>query len=268
MENKRDLVAIAIGIALVLAVGTLTVLRNFKESEQKKVVQQEQQTDTTRNTFPTISAKDLLNKISQKKNTIIIDLRDAESFAYSHILDSYNMQGGSLFVPAEKTKEAPVVIIPSDTQGSETANAISFFNQNGFSDVTVLSGGFSNWENASGPTIGYGDPNSIADQAKVSYISTEDAKKEIGSERTVFLDIRDKQSFAENHIEKSLNIPFENLEKRRLEIPQNKKLIICGINELQEFQAAVKINDMFMLSPYVLKGSLTKWKEQGFPMVK
>ncbi len=266
MKEGKEYLAIIIGIVLIFLVGIITIVRNTKEDKQE--IRQEKQNESSKKAYNTINARELLNKIAKEKNFAIIDLRDTEKFAYKHILDSYNMQVGSFFIPAKIKKESSIVIIPSDENNQSIDDALYFFNQNGFMNVSILANGYSAWENASGPSINYGDPKSIADQAKVSYISTEEAKNELSSQKTLFLDVRDKQSFAEGHIEKSTNIPFEELEKRRLEIPQNKKLIVYGINELQEFQAAVKISDMLMISPYVLKGSLTKWKEQSFPIVK
>ena len=87
-------------------------------------------------------------------------------------------------------------------------------------------------------------------------------------ENQFILDVRDESAFAQGHLKNAVNIPFDKLEERRREISSTKKVIVCGQNETQEFQAAVKIYDMKLVSPFVLKGSVEKWKQQGFELVK
>lgn len=267
MENKKERIAIIVGVILIIGVGILTIARSIPKKVPKTTSQGEQ-TSEKNNPYNTINARDLSNRIDKRENLTLIDLRDAESFAAEHIMSSYNMSKDSLSFPANTQKDSPIVIIGTDNEDASINEAVSFFKKAGASNVIVLLGGYDSWKSIVGQVIGYGDPSSMIDQSKVSYISIEDAKKELSSDKTVFVDIREASLFAENHVEKAINIPFDELERRHGEIPQNKKLIICGINEIQEFQAAVKINDMLMLYPYVLKGSLTKWKEQNYPLVK
>ena len=81
------------------------------------------------------------------------------------------------------------------------------------------------------------------------------------------VDIRSSEDYAKGHISGAKNLPIDDLEKRRLEITE-KKVVVVGNSELQEFQAAVRMNDMLLVSPFVLKGAMPQWEQKGFPLVK
>jgi rhodanese-related sulfurtransferase len=130
----------------------------------------------------------------------------------------------------------------------------------------VLAGGMEVWKQNGGPTVTYGDPTSIIDQSKVSYVEPENLNDALKQNVPMFIvDVRSSDDYAKGHISGAKNIPDDDLEKRRSEITE-KKVVVVGMNELQEFQAAVKMYDMLLVSPFVLKGAMPQWEQKGFPV--
>jgi rhodanese-related sulfurtransferase len=70
------------------------------------------------------------------------------------------------------------------------------------------------------------------------------------------LDVRKKEDFSKKHIEGSINLPLELLEKNKQEIPLGK-IVIIDENPVRSFQAAVRLYDMNMAGNYCLQESLS-----------
>ena len=106
------------------------------------------------------------------------------------------------------------------------------------------------------------------DQSKVSYVDPEKLKEALDQNVPMFIvDVRTSNEYSKGHISGAKNVPFEELEKRRSEISE-KKVVVVGINELQEFQASVQMYDMLLVSPFVMRGAMPKWEENKYPLVK
>ncbi len=87
-----------------------------------------------------------------RKQAVILDVRDNEEFAAGHVvnakhipLDKLNEQIKQL----EKFKNRPVVIVCHN--GQRSANAAPILVKNGFVDVFCLRGGIAAWQLASMP---------------------------------------------------------------------------------------------------------------------
>ena len=266
-KQKKEKIAVAIALVLIALVAIITVVRS---TEKQKSVKQNFASDqaSRKNAFKNISTQDLQQSVSQRKPLAIIDVRSSESYAIEHILDSISLPSDQSLPFPVIEKEKQIIIVGESARDQIAEAAYRSFADKGYSDVSILTGGFAAWKASGNQTITYGDATSITDQVKVSYISTDDLKKALDAKNQFILDVRDESAFAQGHLKNAVNIPFDKLEERRREISSTKKVIVCGQNETQEFQAAVKIYDMKLVSPFVLKGSVEKWKQQGFELVK
>jgi len=266
-KQKKEKIAVAIALVLIALVAIITIIRS---TEKKKPAEQNTASNQTtqKNDFKNISAKDLQQSISQRKHLAIIDVRSSESYAIEHILDSISLPSDQSLPFPVIEKEKQIIIVGEGAQDQIAEAAYRSFADKGYTEVSILTGGFAAWKASGNQTVTYGDATSITDQVKVSYISTDDLKKTLDAKNQFILDVRDKNAFTEGHLKNAVNVPFDELEERRREISSTKKVIVCGQNETQEFQAAVKIYDMKLVSPFVLKGSVEKWKQQGFELVK
>jgi rhodanese-like protein len=67
-----------------------------------------------------------------------------------------------------------------------------------------------------------GDP-----EVPEKYISVDEARKLLAPpQRTVFIDVRDAEQFAELHIQGARNVPLGELPKRLAEIPRQPALVL------------------------------------------
>ncbi|MGN0373905.1 MAG: rhodanese-like domain-containing protein [Butyrivibrio sp.] len=57
-------------------------------------------------------------------------------------------------------------------------------------------------------------------------ISSQEIDKYVHSKRALIIDVRDGKSFERSHIENSINIPFEKLEKEYNKMPKDLILIL------------------------------------------
>lgn len=267
-KQQKEKLAFAVGGLLILIVAIVTIIRSLAPEKNETTSPTQSAEQKATETFKEISPSELQQEIFSRKGISIIDIRPAEDFSNEHILDSISLPNGDISPLTNIDKNSKLVIVAQTTDDQLAETATEYLSGNGYTNVYILKGGINAWVASGAKTIYLGDPTKISDQAKLAYISIDELKKALSDEKQFILDVREKNAFAEGHIKNSVNIPFDDLESRRREIPSTKKIIVCGQNEIQEFQAAVKISDMLVASPFVLKGSIEKWKQQGFEIVK
>ena len=220
--------------------------------------------------YKTITAKDLHKKILLAKENdlpVLLDVRSFESYATEHIADAVSITPEEFPLKDKIDPNKQVVVIVENAEDENIKKTIDQLEKENFENFVVLAGGMDAWRQTIGVSVTYGNPNSMEDQLKVFMlkIKTNNALKE--GVPTFIIDVRAKEEYSKNHIPGAINIPFEEVEKRRKEVTE-KRVVVVGINELQEFQAAVRMYDMLLVSPFVLKGGMTKWEESGFQLTK
>lgn len=266
-KKQNERLVVTIGIILIIVVALITF---FRPSFQKKT--DVAITTTTQIVLPTISTKNLQQKITQGVILHLIDIRTQVDFSQEHLPDSVNVP----FENLDKNnfdfpKDDPVVIVgyPSD-ESDNASQALEILKNKGFSKVNILLGGLDLWKSGDGKTISLGNPSSLTDQAKVIFISTEDLKNIFDnnlSGSVYILDIRPQTSFKQAHIQNAVNIPIMDIEKRKDEIPFRKMIIVYAENQAQGFQAGVLLYDLDFLTAKVLKNGLVEWKQKNFPVI-
>lgn len=273
-NEKKEYAAFAVGFFLIIFVIVFTLFRNNPFSKEAPVIQKINQQKTENAAAPyqqTISAKDLQKKIltkEEKSGIVLLDIRPFEEYAKEHIIDAVNIPLDEFPVASKIDAHSLVVVVGSNSTDGDIQKAVEKLKQENFKNIKVLANGMDAWISFVGVTVTYGDPTSFVDQSKVSYIDQEKLKEDIDKNIHVsILDVRSSEEYAQGHIPGAKNIPFEELEKRRGEISE-KKIVVVGINELQEFQASVQLADMILASPSVLQDAMPKWEEKGFPIVK
>lgn len=260
-KKSKETLILLIGLLLIAVVALVTFLRpSFKGSKIKDFSADLQPVKE----YPRISAKELAEKLKNKEDVAIIDVRGTDEYQMEHIIDSINAPFEELSKKEiSAAVDAAVVILGSGSDQSDQAAKIMEIK--GFQNLLVLSGGITAWKSNNGQAVSWGDPTSFVNQSKVTFVSLEDAKKALDEKRPVyFLDIRPPDQFS-SHISGAVNIPLGELEKRRSELPLGKEIIVYGATELEGFQAGVKLYDLNILSALVLRGGFSGWKEKGYP---
>jgi rhodanese-related sulfurtransferase len=272
-NNKNEKIALVVGFFLILLVITITLLRSnlFSGSNTSSQTGSQDSQSLAALGYQTINAKDLQSKLivaGQHGNITALDIRPFDSYAQEHIIDAVNITPSEFPIGAKIDSHNLVVVVGANGTDSDISKTVDELKKEKFSNILVLAGGMDLWKQLVGVTVTYGDPNSFTDQSKVSYVTPEDLSAALKQNVPTFiLDVRSAEDYAKGHIAGAKNIPAEELEKRRSEISENR-MVVVGINELQEFQASVQLYDMLLASPFVLKGGMPQWEQKGYPETK
>lgn len=271
-KEQKEKIAIITGFFLILLVIIITLFRSdlFESDSDLSKLNIDIKTSTEFG-YPTINAKDLNKRMLLVKENgvpVLLDVRPFDSYVNEHILDSINITPDEFPISKLIDTNKEVVVIGADKNDGDIQKTVDELKKEGFKNFSVLLGGMVSWEQIGGITVTQGDPNSFVDQSKVSYVDSDKLHEALKQNTPMFIvDIRTSEKYSQGHIAGAKNIPFDDLEKRRREITE-KRVVVVGTNELQEFQASVQMYDMLLASPFVLKGGMSKWEEKGYPVVR
>jgi rhodanese-related sulfurtransferase len=87
-----------------------------------------------------------------RENAVIIDIREQEAFRKAHIIDSVRAAADDFTQKRmEKYKNKPLILVC--TRGMQAANLAPTLKAQGFTEVMVLAGGISAWQEAGLPLV-------------------------------------------------------------------------------------------------------------------
>lgn len=270
-DNER--LAIYVSVTLIILVFIITFFRSpfYKNLGSDETATSEPElTAKDAPKFNTVTSSELQQKIWNNVPLTLLDVRDFNSYIKKHIPDAINMAANEFFDATKINRDSLVVLISNTGTDENIDKSIEGLKQSGISNYVVLAGGMNAWDENTGNTVTFGDPTTFTDQAKVLYIEPEQAKKliEEKNNHTFILDASDANVFANGHIPGAVNIPLLEIEKRRSEIPSYKDIIVTGTTEVQAFQAAVQINDIYFKMASIIKGAMPKWKQLNYEITK
>ena len=261
-----------IGFVLIIIVLVLTFGRSYFFPSKSN--NQDNSDQAASNNTPVASKKitleDLANKIKNKEDIKIIDLRDPDVFQAAHIADSQNISLSDLPNSIDSLDKKQTYVFVDQLEDPTVVDLVSnILPASGFENVSYLEGGLSAWTSEQYAVVNIGDPYSVADQSKVNYINTDELKKDIEDGRNLYLiDLRKSDAFADGHIKNSVNIYLGDLEARRKEIPMGKKIVLLDADGLWAFMGAVKLFDTSVYNVFALSDGLDSWKTKGYEIVK
>lgn len=271
--HEKDQMIIAIGFVLILLVLVFTLLRNdiFSNDKTKSsnLIGSEDQKKSSSQKYTTISTSDLQKKILTEKNKIsLLDVRVYESYAEEHIMDSINIPLDEFPAGQKLDAHRQIIVIGQNSADENISKAVDELKDEDFENISVLAGGIDTWKQLLGSTVNYGNPKSFVDQSKVSYLDPQELNDALKANAPVYIiDVRSGEDFNKGHINGAINIPFDDLEKRRTDVKE-RKAVIVGSNELQEFQASVQLFDMLLISPFIMRTAMPGWESKGFPLTQ
>ncbi len=269
-KEKINILIIGIGLSLILLIGLFFSLKPLFSKKEIPTSVNEATYVKNLKKAKKITSEDLRKKLILERNVVILDVRDEISFSQEHIADSVNIPFLTLEQSLGALDKTKTYVLVDDGTSFEAAYAAGgIFDENSFLNAFYLSGGFIAWKNKANLTVSFGDPNSFIDQSKVNYISSDDLKKITETESDFYvIDVREKSQFNEGHIKNATNIPLNNIEKDRKNIPSDKKIIIYDENTFMAFQAGVRLYDLGFLNVKVLSDGIKTWKEKGYEIIK
>jgi rhodanese-related sulfurtransferase len=199
----------------------------------------------------------------------IIDLRPSILYDEEHIPDARHKTIADLadYTPRDNA-EIIIITLADDTVSVEQADAV--FRAKSF-PYAFLENGMAGWKAQNGNTVSVGNPDSVTDRAKVSFKTAPETKALLESPEKNFYTIIDTRSaglYRSGHIPGAMNIPVEDLEQRRADIPRSQHIIVYGKSDLESFQAAVRLYDLNIFSPYALENGFAAWTEKKYTIEK
>ncbi|HBO16930.1 MAG: Beta-lactamase domain protein [Candidatus Moranbacteria bacterium GW2011_GWE2_35_2-] len=257
-KNNKENYIVLIGIILIGIVFLITFIRPGKK--EKNIINSPTETPTD---YSIIYPKELSEKIKQKENIQILDLRSNADFEIEHIANSINIPNDDLQKKGDiLDSKKEIIIIAYPESKKNISDSVKLLERNGFSNISVLYNGIEGWTENLFSTISTGDPSSISDQSKVIYISPTEFQVALNNNAPLFiLDVRDSSLFNTESIHNSINIPLSELEAREEEIPKFKEIIVYGQDAIESFQAGSKLFDLGILTAKTLDGGFDVWKE-------
>lgn len=270
-KDRKENKIIFVGVGLILLILLITLGR-YSFNKKAEPILKKTEKETTYTDYGYITSLELNKKIIAKENLKLLDIRDSVSFEKSHIENSTNLSPQNFDKTiAELDKNQLVVIIGYNYDKKNDVGAIiqKMKNNLEFENVLALTGGIIGWAEEGNQIISGGNKESAIDWSKIDYIIPEQLKLAIDNQYPVFiLDTRSSVQYNSGHIPGAINIPYNDLEKRKNEIPISKEILVYGSSTDEDFKSSVKINDLGFLATYTLQGGFTAWQEKRFEIIK
>lgn len=273
-EKNDSLKAISVGFLLIVIIAAITFLKPY--FGRTKVAEKTASEDVAKRAnvdlakIGKITSEELAKKIQLNSEFIVIDIRGESEYQKEHIIDSQNIpfnQLSSAFNVSDKNQT--YVFVDEITNIAAINSLADFLAERNYKNIYYLDGGFANWKNKFNSTISDGDPKSFVDQSKVKYVKSDDLKKMLGQEKNLLLiDLRTNAEFNAGHLPGAINILLADLEKRRKEIPANKKIILYDDDGLLAFKGAARLFDLGIFNVLALSDGFDSWNKKGYEATK
>ncbi|MEN8129255.1 MAG: rhodanese-like domain-containing protein [Pseudomonadota bacterium] len=194
--------------------------------------------------------------------TVILDVRDTQASGQSHIKGDVDIPAADLqvltqqFIKKQTTPElqgvsdmrAPIVIYAVSHTSKEALLAYKELRDWGYTGVTVLSKGFSGWQESGLPTRQGPAATKIVYEKKLApgaIAPKEFAALEKSREGVFFIDVRTEQETATGVLKDARPIPLEKLEDVVAKgLPKDQEIIIYCANGIRAEMAYETLNKM------------------------
>ncbi|VVB93683.1 Thiosulfate sulfurtransferase GlpE [uncultured archaeon] len=112
------------------------------------------------------------------------------------------------------------------------------------------------------------NPARQPEEAKQIDITVEHGKKMIDGGEVFILDVRTVEEYDAGHINGSVLIPLQDLEKRLNEIPRDRKILVYCRTGHRSTQASEILVKNGFTQVYNMNGGITEWTKAGYEVIK
>lgn len=258
-RNSSSTRPVVFGFLAIVVLVSIFVIKNYQSNKKNLAATEEQQQTDNTISAPLIQPEEV-SKLINKKEYLLIDIREKTLFEQKHIESSINVPFSTINENAKAFDKTKMMIIIDQGDTQEGQLLTEHLNEQG-ARAKYMDGGIAQYYLMSLPIVSFGDPESLQDQSKATPLTaTELNQRTQAGESFKFIDVRSKTDFDQSHIEGAINIPLEEIEQRKNEVPAGK-IITCDDNSMRSFQAAVKLYDLNFWGVYYLSDSLSTLKE-------
>ena len=163
--------------------------------------------------YSDIDSAKTIELVGETKETLVIDVRDAEAYAKGHLVNAINIPFDEFegkISDLEDYKNQTIVLICNT--GNKSGKAGKMLADNGFTKVYNAQDGMDEYDY---DTVTYTNVTGKEFEKLVS--ETKDA---------VVLDLRDAKDFKKSSLGSSINIPFDEFESKLGEFDKDKEILL------------------------------------------
>ena len=207
--------------------------------------------DVIKNSMKLLNPKEF-DQIAKKENTIILDVRHQNDFVKGHIPGSIFIGLNGSFAPwvgsLIKNVNTQILIVSPKNKEQETILRLS---RVGFDNVVgFLKGGFKSWNK------------------KINYIESLDVEDIIKEKnKNLFIDVRTKNEFDNDHIDEFVNSPLTELETNINKFKNSRETIYINCAGGYRSVIAISILKKYGINNTIdIKGGYTALKNSNFSL--
>ena len=207
--------------------------------------------DVIKNSMKLLNPKEF-DQIAKKENTIILDVRHQNDFVKGHIPGSIFIGLNGSFAPwvgsLIKNVNTQILIVSPKNKEQETILRLS---RVGFDNVVgFLKGGFKSWNK------------------KINYIESLDVEDIIKEKnKNLFIDVRAKNEFDNDHIDEFVNSPLTDLETNINKFKNSRETIYINCAGGYRSVIAISILKKYGINNTIdIKGGYTALKNSNFSL--
>lgn len=190
-------------------------------------------------------------------DTVILDTREPEAFAGSHIPNSLNiwLDGLSFYPGWVVTYDQKILLVTERKEDVETAKA--YLRRLGFDNIKgYLCPRLKEWRNHGKPIEHLGT------------LSAAMLKERLDRAEVLLLDVREEQEWKEGHIEGAERIYVGHLKEEAKRLPRGKPVVTtCGWGGRGGLAASI-LKKLGFSDVSNLLGGMKAWKKLGYPIEK
>lgn len=203
-----------------------------------------------------LSAKEFEEE-TQKPNTSIVDTREPEAFASSHIPGSLNiwLDGLSFFPGWVLTYDQRILLVTERKE--DIATARSYLWRLGFDNLLgCLCPGISEWRNLGKPVDHLGT------------LSAPMLKEKLDLKKIFLVDVREPSEWDEGHVKEAERIYVGHLTEKSTTLPHDQPIAcICSVGYRGGLGASI-LKKIGFKEVYNVLGGMDTWKTLGYPVEK
>lgn len=192
--------------------------------------------------YENISPAEVKQKLDAEEDIFILDVRQPEEYAQGYVPKAYLIPLGEIDQRLDEIpRDKPVIVVCRS--GARSAAASQQLDDHGFDNIINMTSGTPAW----------------IDLPAYVNIKGQDLWDQLTAPDAFILDVRTAEEYAEEHIDGTVSIPFDQLEGRLDEIPQDKVITVIGKDNSEGAQAAEKLIEAGYTGVRSLEGGMLEW---------
>jgi len=193
----------------------------------------------------------------RQPNTVILDTRETDAFAGSHIPGSLNiwLEGLGFYPGWVLTYNQRFLLVTDKKEDVETAT--SYLHRLGFDNIAgYLCQGISQWRNSGKPIEHLGSLSAIQ------------LKKKLDLHEVVLIDVRSSSEWEEGYVEGAERIYVGCLAREASKLPRNRPIALtCSVGNRSGLAASI-LKNLGFENVYNVFGGMEAWKKLDYPLIK